>query len=67
MVNSMKKFIHDFMEQDGVPVSRTSQECMSYLMDVLGYSFEVARGILGLAVARGYIRVSALYPVKTYN
>ena len=43
------------------------RECMSYLQDILGYSFEVARGVLGLAVARGYITVSANAPVKTYG
>ena len=63
----MEAFLHYFMEHDGIPVQRTSEECMSYLQDILGYSFEVAHGVLGLAVARGYITVSANAPVKTYG
>ena len=63
----MKYFIHDFMEQNGVPVTRTSKECMDFLMNVMGYSFEASRGVLGLAVARGYIHVSSFTPIKTYN
>ncbi len=63
----MKNFIHNFMEQNGVPVQRTSTQCMDYLQNTLGYSFEVARGVLGLAVARGYILVTSVSPVKTYN
>ena len=55
------------MEQNGVPVQRTSAQCMDYLQNTLGYSFEVARGVLGLAVARGYILVTSVSPVKTYN
>ena len=63
----MEAFLHYFIEHDGIPVQRTSEVCMSYLQDILGYSFEVARGVLGLAVARGYINVSANAPVKTYG
>ena len=55
------------MEQNGVPVQRTSAQCMDYLQNTLGYSLEVARGVLGLAVARGYILVTSVSPVKTYN
>lgn len=62
----MKDFIHNFMEQNGVPVQRTSAQCMDYLQNTLGYSFEVARGVLGLAVARQYILVTSVLPVKTY-
>lgn len=61
----MESFIHDFMEINGVPVQRTSKECMDYLQKE--YSFEVARGILGRAVAKGFIFVSNTSPVKTYN
>lgn len=50
-----------------MPVQHTSKACMRYLQDVLGYSFNVARGVLGLAVARGYIVVSAYTPMKIYN
>lgn len=63
----MKSYIHEFMEYDGIPIQRTSKECMDYLQNILGYSFEVARGVLGLAVARGYVIVSAYAPVKSYN
>lgn len=63
----MKQFIHNFMEQGGIPVQRTSAQCMDYLQNTLGYSFETARGVLGLAVAKGYIFVSNVSPVKTYN
>lgn len=63
----MEYFIHEFMQCDGTPVQRTSKECMDYLQNILGYSFEVARGVLGLAVARGYVIVSAYAPVKSYN
>lgn len=62
----METFIHSFMEQDGIPIQRTSKECMEFLQNQ-GYSFESARGVLGLAVARGYIAVSGYAPVKTYN
>ena len=54
----MEYFIHEFMECDGIPIQHTSKECMDYLQNILGYSFEVARGVLGLAVARGYVVVS---------
>ena len=63
----MEYFIHKFIECEGIPIQRTSKECMDYLQNILGYSFEVARGVLGLAVARGYVVVSAYAPVKTYN
>lgn len=63
----MQSFIHNYMECDGIPIQRTSKECMDYLQNILGYSFEVARGVLGLAVARGYVVVSAYAPVKSYN
>lgn len=63
----MEAFIHNYMECDGIPIQRTSKECMDYLQNVLGYSFEGARGVLGLAVARGYVVVSAYAPVKSYN
>ena len=63
----METFIHKFMECDGIPIQRTSKECMDYLQNILGDSFEVARGVLGLAVARGYVVVSAYVPVKSYN
>lgn len=54
----METFIHKFMECDGIAMQRTSKECMDYLQNILGYSFEVARGVLGFAVARGYVVVS---------
>lgn len=63
----METFIHEFMECDGIPIQRTSKECMDYLQNILGYSLGVARGVLGLAVARGYVVVSAYAPVKSYN
>ena len=65
----MQEFIHSFMECNGTPKQHTSAECMDYLQNILGYSFEVARGVLGLAVARGYIIVTSEKnaPVKTYN
>lgn len=59
-------FIHEFMEEEGIPVQRTSRECMQYLQEH-GYSVNVARGILGRAVAQGFIIVTAKVPVKTYN
>lgn len=55
------------MEIDGTPMQRTSAQCMDYLQSKLGYSFEVARGVLGLAVAKGYIHVTNTFPYKTYN
>lgn len=63
----MEDFIHNYMECEGIPLQRTSKECMDYLQNVLGYRFEVARGVLGLAVARGYVAVTAYTPVKSYN
>ena len=63
----MEYFIHEFMESDGILIQHTSRECMDYLQNILGYSFEVARGVLGLAVARGYVVVSTYAPVKSYN
>lgn len=62
----METFIYGFMECDGIPMRHTSKECMTYLQNILGYFFEVARGVLGLAVARGYVAVSAYAPVKRY-
>ena len=63
----VETFIYGFMECDGIPMRHTSKECMTYLQNILGYFFEVARGVLGLAVARGYVAVSAYAPVKRYN
>ena len=63
----MKEFIHQFMEIDGTLMQRTSRQCMEYLQNKLGYSFETARGVLGLAVAKGYIHVTNTFPYKTYN
>lgn len=63
----MSDFIHRFMEIDGTPMQRTSAQCMDYLRNKLSYSFEVARGVLGLAVAKGYIHVTNTFPYKTYN
>lgn len=50
----MIKFIHDFMELEGVPQVRSSKECMDYLQN-LGYSILSAKGIIGRAVAMGWI------------
>lgn len=55
------------MEIDGTPMQRTSAQCMEFLQNKLGYSFEVARGVLGLAVAKSYIHVTNTFPYKTYN
>ena len=63
----MLEFVHGFMEQEGIRVQRTSAQCMDFLQNTMGYSFETVRGVLGLAVAKGYIYVSNVYPVKTYN
>lgn len=48
-------------------MQRTSAECMNYLQGKLGYNFEAARGVLGLAVAKSYIHVANTFPYKTYN
>nr|DAE74733.1 MAG TPA: hypothetical protein [Bacteriophage sp.] len=48
-------------------MQRTSAECMNYLQGKLGYNFEATRGVLGLAVAKGYIHVANTFPYKTYN
>ena len=48
-------------------MQRTSAECMNYLQGKLGYNFEAARGVLGLAVAKGYIHVDNNIHYKTYN
>ncbi|WP_455533359.1 hypothetical protein [Roseburia inulinivorans] len=63
----MREFIHSFMEHEGTPVQRTSAQCMDFLQNTMGYTFETARGVLGLAVAKGYIHVTNIYPIKTYN
>lgn len=55
------------MEIDGTPMQRTSAQCMEYLQNKLGYSFETAREVLGLAIAKGYIHVTNTFPNKTYN
>ena len=49
----MCDFIHRFMEDEGTPVIRSSEECMNYLKE--RYSTQIAKGILGRAVALGYI------------
>lgn len=64
----MRQFIHEFMENNGVPIQRTSAECMYYLQNVMGYSFNVSRGILGRAVVMGFIKCTSNYKdTKTYN
>lgn len=63
----MEYFIHEFMECDEIPIQRTSKECKDCLQNMLGYSFEIARGVLGLAIAHGYVVVSAYKSVKNYN
>lgn len=63
----MHEFIHHFMEIDGTPMQRTSAQCMEYLQNKLGYSFETAREVLGLTIAKGYIHVTNTFPNKTYN
>ena len=63
----MHEFIHHFMEIDGTPMQRTSAQCMEYLQNKLGYGFETAREVLGLAIAKGYIHVTNTFPNKTYN
>ena len=62
----VKDFI-EFMQPNGIPVQRTSAECMDFLQNTLGYTFEVSRGVLGLAVSKGYILVTSVSPIKTYN
>lgn len=54
----MYKFIHEFMECEGIPVLRSSSDCMNYLENV-GYSFNVSRGIIGRAVAMGWIKCTS--------
>lgn len=51
----MNSFMHDFMEVEGVPHVRNSKECMDYLQNTAGYSFLTARGIIGRAIAMGWI------------
>lgn len=51
----MHEFIHVFFGPDGT--IHTSAECVNYLVDIAGFSLQQAKGILGLAVARGYISV----------
>lgn len=64
MVEFVEKF---FMTDDGDIVARSSAGCMDYLQNTLGWSFGSARGILGLAVAKGYIKVISTYPEKIYS
>lgn len=46
----------------------TIKEEVYYYVRVCSWFYgETARGVLGLAVAKGYIYVSNVYPVKTYN
>ena len=66
MYKGIKAFIHGFIESDGTPSPKTSAECMQYLQDVLGYGINVAKGVLGLAVARGFIRRTVDNGVKIY-
>lgn len=66
MYKGIKEFIHGFIESDGIPVAKTSAECMQFLQDVLGYSVNVAKGLLGLAVAKGFIRRTVDNGVKIY-
>ena len=64
----MRQFVHEFMENDGVPIKRTSAECMDYLQNILGYSFNVSRGILGRAVAMKFVKCTSNFKdTKTYN
>lgn len=62
----IKAFVHDFIESDGIPVAKTSAECMQFLQDALGYSVNVAKGVLGLAVAKGFVQRTIANGVKIY-
>lgn len=42
------------MQQDGTPIARSSSECMQYLQ-MRGYTVQQSRGIIGRAVANGWI------------
>lgn len=64
----MGDFIEQFfMTDEGDIITRSSEGCMDYLQNNLGWSLAVARGILGLAVAKGFIKVVAVYPEKLYG
>ena len=64
----MVELVENFLiNENGDVVARSSAECMDYLQDTLGWSFESARGVLGLAVAKGYIIVISTYPEKMYS
>lgn len=52
----MKELVENFLIIDGVPVNRTNVEIMNYLTNELGYSFYSSRGIMGMAVLKGYMR-----------
>lgn len=63
----MISFIHSFMEEEGVPVQRTSEECMQYLQ-AMGCGYYQAMQILSMAVRLGFIhRTSDVNGVITYN
>ena len=50
----MERFLQEFMQQDGTPIARSSSECMQYLQ-MQGYTVQQSRGIIGRAVANGWI------------
>ena len=63
----MISFIHSFTEHEGVPVQRTSEECMQYLQ-AEGYGFDEAIQILREAEEIGFIhRTSEENGIITYN
>ena len=44
----------EFFMHEGTPIARSSSECMEFLQ-AHGYSFQQSRGIIGRAVANGWI------------
>lgn len=62
----MLDFIHNYMEIDGIPISRTSSDCMEYLKN-RGYTINESKGVIGRTVSKGFIRcISNLNGNKIY-
>ena len=64
----MLDLIYDFMMINGDPIARTSKECMGYLQNNAGFSYNASRGILGKAVFQGFITcIMVTDDVKIYS
>lgn len=66
MESILSKLVHEFIEEGGVPVPKRATQIVNYLQ-AQGYSFESSRGILGHAVAAGFLHCICEDGEKVYD